>query len=327
MQPPDKPPPRALLRNTLIALVASILLALGKLVAGLLGNSTALIADAVESLADALGSLVVWQALRVSARPPDDNHPYGYGKAEAVAALCVGILLFVAAALIVVESFQQLFTPHSPPAVWTLIVLLAVILIKEGLFRLLVRGAKCHASSAAHADAWHQRSDAMTSLAAFLGVTVAIWGPRATGIPELVYADEVAALIASGVIAITARHLARPALLELLDAAPHDLLPSVRQHAQAVPGVALVEKLTARKSGPGHLVDMHLHVDPTMTVADAHALQGRVKAAVRAAIPSVRTLLIHVEPAEPKTSAPTPPTPPAPPTAFMPGHAAAPPSH
>lgn len=287
-----------LVRNTLIALVASVALAIGKLVAGVLGHSTALIADAVESLADAVGSLIVWQALRVSARPPDEDHPYGYGKAEAVAALLVGVLLVIAAVLIVVESFQQLFTPHRAPEAWTLLVLVSVVVVKEVLFRLLVRGAREHASDAAHADAWHQRSDAITSAAALIGVSVAIWGPARTGVAQLVYADEVAALLASGVILLTAWRLARPALRELLDAAPHDLLARVRREAQGVPGVVIVEKLSARKSGAGFLVDMHLHVDGAMSVDEAHRLSGRVKARVRESLPVVRNVLIHIEPAE-----------------------------
>lgn len=284
--------------QTLFALVVSLVLAGGKLVAGVLGHSSALIADAVESIADAIGSLIVWQGLRVASRPPDENHPYGYGKAEALAALLVGSLLLVAAVLIVVEAFGQLFTPHNAPETWTLAVLLGVIVVKEVLFRFLLASAVEHRSDAVRADAWHHRSDAITSAAAFVGVSVAIWGPRWTGMQTLVYADEVAALFASGIIVITAVRLIRAPIRELLDAAPHDLIGEVRSAAGSIEGVCLVEKVTARKSGRGYHVDMHLHVSPTMTVDAAHALSGKVKAHVRSTVGGIEQVLIHIEPAE-----------------------------
>jgi cation diffusion facilitator family transporter len=130
-------------RNTVIGLAASLVLSAGKLLAGVLGHSSALIADAVESLADTVGSIVVWQGLRVADRPSDEDHPYGYGKAEAVAAFCVGALLLVAATVIVVKAFQEILTPHHAPAAWTLIVLVGVIAVKEGGRPVPVLGAKC----------------------------------------------------------------------------------------------------------------------------------------------------------------------------------------
>lgn len=284
-------------RNTVIGLVASILLAGGKFVAGVLGHSSALIADAVESLADTIGSLVVWQAIRVSEKPPDLDHPYGHGKAEALAALAVGGILLVAAAIIIIRAFEEILMPHVPPAAWTLIVLAGVIVVKEGLYRLLLRGAAVWDSQAARADAWHQRSDAITSGAALVGVSIAVWGPGLTGLPNLVLADEVAALIASGIIVRTAISLIAGPLHELLDSAPHSLLARIERVAAEVAGVRLVEKLQARKSGRVYFVDMHLHVDEALTVGVAHAIAHQVKARVREQIPSVADVLIHIEPA------------------------------
>lgn len=286
-------------RNTLLGLAASLLLAAGKLVAGIIGHSTALIADAVESFADTIGSIVVFQALRVADRPPDPRHPYGYGKAEALATLAVGLLLLLAAALICIESIDQILTPHAAPATWTLLVLVGVIAIKEALFRLVLRGAEHARSDAARADAWHHRADAITSAAAFVGVSLAIWGPPLLNMPRLVLADEVAAILASGIIVLTAIGLIRPALAELLDAHSHELAHGIAAIAAAVPDVRLVEKLHVRKSGRGHLVDMHLHVAPDMSVQDAHSLGGRVKATIRSAHPDVHNVLIHIEPAAP----------------------------
>ncbi|MGE3108511.1 MAG: cation diffusion facilitator family transporter [Phycisphaerales bacterium] len=300
----NSPPPGpyaapALARNTILGLLASVALAIGKLLAGLIGHSTALIADALESFADTIGSIVVWRALQVADKPPDAAHPYGYGKAEAVAALIVGGLLLLAAGFIVVHSFEELLTPHRAPAAWTLWVLVAVILVKEALFRLVLRGAELGDSDAARADAWHHRSDAVTSAAALIGVSVAIFGPRWFDAPRLVLADEIAAIAASGVIALTATRLVRPALHELLDAAAPALAAAVRQTAADIPGVRLVEKIHARKSGRGYLVDMHLHVDPDLSVRVSHSLAGQVRAAIRRQHASVRDVLIHIEPAEP----------------------------
>jgi len=285
-------------RNTIIGLVASLLLACGKLMAGIFGHSSALIADAIESLGDTIGSLVVWQGIRVAERPPDKDHPYGYGKAEAIAAFSVGVILLVAAAVIIVKAFEDILTPHHAPKPWTLIVLVGVIAVKEGLFRLVLRGAQQFESDAAKADAWHHRADAITSAAAFIGVSVAIWGPGLVGVPELVLADEVAAMIGSGIIILTAVSLMRPSLRELLDAAPGDLAERVVLTASAIEGVRLVEKVHARKSGRGYLVDMHLHVAPDMAVRDAHALSGKVKAIVKQAHTGIHNVLIHIEPDE-----------------------------
>lgn len=290
-------PADRLVRTTQVGLAVALALAGVKLAAGMAGRSSALIADAAESFADTVGSLIVWRALRVAARPPDDRHPYGYGKAEAVAALLVGMLLLVAAAGIVAGAVRELLTPHAAPASWTLLVLVAATIAKEVLFRWIRAAARAERSTAAEADAWHHRSDAITSGAAIVGVTVAVWGPGWFGVPQLVLADEVAALVASGIIVLTAIGLLRPPLRELLDAAPPELAAQIRAEALAVPGVVDVEKVFARLSGRAVLVDMHLHVDGEMTLREAHDLSGRVKARIRSVFPGVAQVLIHVEPA------------------------------
>lgn len=208
-----------LVRGTLVGLFVSAALALGKLVAGIAGHSTALVADSVESLADTVGSIIVWRGIRVAGRPPDRDHPYGYGKAEAVSVFCVGSLLLLACVIIVVEAVERMLTPHAPPAAWTLLVLVAVVGIKEWLFRRITVQADLHDSDAARADAWHHRSDAITSFAAFVGVTVAICGPPLLDSPHLALADEAAAMVASGIILVTGVRLIRRSIRELLDAA------------------------------------------------------------------------------------------------------------
>ncbi len=283
-------------RATLLGLGASVLLAGGKLLAGIFGHSTALIADAIESFADTASSMIVLHAQRVAERPPDEDHPYGHGKAEAVSAVVVCVLLVVAAVLIVIEATGQMFTPHKPPAVWTLAVLVGVIVIKEGLFRVVAKVAMQTRSSAGEADAWHHRADAITSLAALVGVTIAIWGPGWFGSPRLVIADEVAALCASGVIVFTAFRLLHGPLHELLDAAPPEFIERVRAAAQTVEGVRHVEKVFARKGGAQYHVDMHVHVDPKLTIGEAHVISGKVRSHLRATMADVRDVLVHVEP-------------------------------
>lgn len=285
-------------RNTLVGLLFSVLLTIVKFLAGWLGSSSALIADAIESLADVFGSILVWQALRVADQPPNDRHPYGYGKAESLSALAVGLILMAAAGVIVTKAFSEIVVPHSPPATWTIWVLVLIIVTKELLFRLVVHGANQHDSDAARADAWHHRADAITSLAALIGVTVAITCPLLTGIQSLVLADEVAAILASGVIVVTALGLIRPAVSDLLDAASQEMIGVVTELARGVEGIQLVEKVWVRKSGSGFYVDMHLHVDPELSIKVAHSLAGKVKARLKANVPRILGVLIHIEPSE-----------------------------
>jgi cation diffusion facilitator family transporter len=286
----------SLQRNTLIGFAASVLLAALKLLAGLFGKSTALVADSIESLADSLGSLLVWQALKVAARPADEKHPWGYGKAEAVAALLTGTLLVVAAILMTVQSIHEILIPHQPPAAWTLLLLVIVTIVRELLFRCMIHTAAAEASAAATADAWHQRSDAITSAAALIGVSVAVWGPELCGLPALVVADEAAAILASGIILLTAWKMAGPALAELLDADAPGLAQSLRSNAAQIPHVRCVEKVRVRKSGGGWLAELHLQVDPRMPIQQAHAVGGQVRSHLRNRCNGIHDALIHVEP-------------------------------
>lgn len=269
-------------------------LALGKLFTGVVGNSYALIADAVESLLDIAGSAVIWAGLKYGNKPPDAEHPYGHGRAESLAALAVAALVFVAGVGIAVEAIREIITPHHGPAWYTLVVLVGVVAIKEGLFRVARRAARRSGSSAIAADAWHHRSDAITSALAFIGISIALIGG-----PGYEQADDWAAVAASGVIIINAVFIARIPLLELLDTQPAELVRQAAESAAAVEGVKNVEKTRARKSGTFYWLDMHIRVDPAMSVRDAHALSHLVKDSVRARLPAVRDVLIHVEPAEP----------------------------
>jgi len=280
------------LRLSLAGLFINGALAIIKLVTGIVGHSYALIADAVESMADIFGSIVVWSGLRIARRPPDENHPYGHGKAEPLAALVVALMLIGAAIGISIEAVREIISPHHAPAAYTLWVLFGIITVKELLYRIGRRIARDSASSAVLADAWHHRSDALTSLAAAVGISIALIG--GAGYEP---ADDWAALAASAVILYNAIRIMRPPLGELMDVEPAEITDRVRTVAGRVEGVMDVEKVLARKSGTHYWVDMHVEVDGRMSVCDAHEVAHQVKDAVRVAMPSVVDVLIHIEPA------------------------------
>lgn len=282
------------IRSTQVGLLVNASLAVVKLIAGVLGNSYALIADAIESAADVFSSLVVWGGLRIAARSADDTYPFGYGKAEALAAAVVGLMLLGAAVAIAVEAVREIITPHHAPEPFTLIVLVGVIVLKEFLFRRVLDVGMSVQSTAVTADAWHHRSDAITSAAAFTGIAIALVGG-----PGWESADDWAALVAALVIVVNGVRVMRPAVADLMDRAPHtDIIDQVGQAARAVTDVRDIEKLIVRKTGLSYYVDIHVQADPRMSLHDAHELSGRVKGAIRGEVNSVAGVLVHMEPYE-----------------------------
>jgi cation diffusion facilitator family transporter len=281
------------LRISLVGMFVNAGLGVIKLLGGLLGNSTALVADAIESLTDLLSSLVVLSGLQIARQPPDEDHPYGHGRAESLAALVVAVMLFGAGFGVAVEAISGIFDPGGLPAAFTLWVLIGVILVKETMFQLARRTARATGSSLVLTDAWHHRSDALTSVAAAVGIGIALWG----GEPYAA-ADDWAALVAAGVILFNAARILRPPLHELMDREQPEIVAEVRRVAADVPGVAGVEKTFARKSGLRYLVDMHIEVNREMPVWQAHGVGHDVKEAIRRAMPTVQDVLVHVEPHE-----------------------------
>ncbi len=280
------------LRATFLGMVANALLAGGKLFAGLAGNSHALVADAVESFADILGSLIVWRGLVVASKPADADHPYGHGKAEPIAAAVISTMLLLAAVGIATHSIRTMFEPGPGPRPFTLAVLVIVIVVKEVLFRYVRKEGQATNSSAVQTDAWHHRSDAITSLAAAIGISIALIGG-----PQYASADGIAAIVAASIIAWNGWSLLRPALEELMDATPDPLLTErIRAIAAGVADVDAVEKCFARKMGYQVLVDMHVHVDPEMSVERSHRIAHAVKDAIRHELPHVHDVLVHIEP-------------------------------
>ncbi len=288
------------MRAAIAGMIVNAGLAVVKLIAGILGNTYALIADAAESGADVFGSLLVWGGLSVAARPADEDHPYGHGKAEALAAAAVALMLLVAAIAIAIQAASEIRTPHKVPAPWTLGVLVAVVLIKWVLSRRVNAIGAEIGSIAVKADAWHHLSDAVTSTAAFIGISIALWGSRYRGGTGWESADDWAALVACALIAFNGVMLLRPALNDLMDRMPGpEIVEPIRHAASAVSGVLAVEKLAVRKAGLGYRVDVHIHADPATPLEDAHRLGGRVKGAMQAAVPQIQSVLVHMEPYEP----------------------------
>jgi cation diffusion facilitator family transporter len=280
------------LRATFVGLAVNVLLSAIKLVAGVAGHSHALVADACESLTDIFSSIIVWRGVVVAAAPADEDHPYGHGKAEPLAAAVVsGILLFVAG-WIAIEASHDIGQPRTVPKVFTLLVLIGVIAIKEGLFRFVSREADSVENAAVRADAWHHRSDAITSIAAAIGISTALIGGK-----KFAWADDAAALAASGVIAWNGWRLLRSTLGDLMDTAPdREIRNEIQRLAGTISGVAGVEKCFVRKMGYQFYVDMHIEVDPQMTVLRSHEIAHAVKDKIREAMPAVNDVLVHIEP-------------------------------
>jgi cation diffusion facilitator family transporter len=282
------------IKSAQIGLLVNTVLAVTKLVAGIAGNAYALVADAVESCADVFSSLIVWGGLQIATRAADDEYPFGYGKAEPLAAAVVALLLIGAAIGIAVEATREIRIPHHAPAPFTLVVLVLVGIVKELLFRRVIRVGEEVASTAVKADAWHHRSDAVTSLIAGVGISIALIGG-----PGWESADDWAALVASGVIAFNGARLLRPAINDLMDRSPGgNLLERISGAALGTSHVRAIEKLKVRKAGLGYYVDLHVQTDPAMSLHDAHILSGIVKSSIRQAVPEVLGVLIHMEPCE-----------------------------
>lgn len=281
------------IRTTILGIITSIILAATKAIAGVLGNSYALIADAIESASDVFTSLIVLTGLKIAKRPADKTHPYGHGKAEPFAGIMVAAALFIAAIIIIIQSIYEIITPHHAPAPFTLIVLVVVVVVKELLFRLIIKVGDAVESVAVKNDAWHHRSDAITSGFAFVGIAIALIGGK--GYEE---ADDYAALCASLIIIYNAYRLFKPALFEIMDTAPsQEIIDKIIGVSLLVEGVFAIEKCFARKMGFQYYIDMHIIVDGNISVYNGHEIAHNVKSKLLETFVNVSDVMIHVEPA------------------------------
>lgn len=282
------------IRTTYFSIIGNTCLAIIKAVAGFFGNSYALIADAIESTTDIFSSLLVLLGLKYAKRPPDENHPYGHGKIEPLITFMVVAFLVTSATIIAYESIQNIQTAHATPKSWTLIVLGCIILWKEISFQIVVRKSKEVGSSSLKADAWHHRSDAITSVMAFIGISIAIIFGEGYET-----ADDWAALMASGFILYNSYLIFRPALGEIMDEQLYnDLLIKIRTKSTQVQGIVGTEKCFIRKSGMRYHVDLHAIVNGEISVKLGHDIAHNLKDHLRKEIPNLGHILIHIEPSQ-----------------------------
>lgn len=283
---------REVIRAALLGLGINLLLGVVKLIGGLVGDSFALISDAVNSLGDVFTSVVVLFALQVAQRPPDKEHPYGHTRAEAIAASNVALLVILSALWVGWEAIHRLHVLHDIPPAWTLWIAGANVVIKESLYQYKARVGKRTGSVAILANAWDHRSDALCALAVLVGLGIVRWGG-----PDFISADEIASLVVVAAIVGSGASLFRRSVHELMDVqADADFLVAVRRLAGSVAGVQGVEKLWIRKSGLEFLADIHIEVDPQQTVAEGHRIGHVVKDRLLNEFPQLRDVLVHLEP-------------------------------
>ncbi|AEM71889.1 cation diffusion facilitator family transporter [Allomuricauda ruestringensis DSM 13258] len=282
------------IRTTYFSILGNIGLALIKGLAGFFGNSYALIADAIESTTDIFSSFLVLLGFKYAEKPPDENHPYGHGKIEPLVTFIVVAFLVTSATIIAYESIQHIQTPHKVPEPWTLIVLGGIIIWKEVSFQVVIRKSKQTQSSSLRADAWHHRSDAITSIMAFLGISIALLFGEGYET-----ADDWAALLASAFILYNSYLIFRPALGEIMDEHQYDdLILEIRKKSSQVDGILGTEKCFIRKSGMRYHVDLHAIVDGKISVEKGHWIAHDLKDYLRKEIPNLGHVLIHIEPNE-----------------------------
>lgn len=258
---------------SMVSLVSNVVMACLKILVGVAGASYALIADGIESVADCVSSLIVWNGLRVGSRAADQDHPYGHGKAEAIATLMAGIGLILSGGFIAYQAIREITSIQQAPAGFTVPALITIIAIKELLFHFLKRQAKRHDSHALLAEAWHHRSDSLTSICVLIGLCLAVF----LG-PEFAIADDVAALLVTLLIFRNGWLIMSPAIDELMDRnILGDQFSEIHRRITATPGVQAVETLWIRRSGRRYHVDVHLEVDPAITVREGHEIAHRVK--------------------------------------------------
>ncbi len=280
------------IRTAYFSIVGNTILAVVKGLAGFFGNSYALIADAIESTTDIFSSLLVLFGLKYAKRPADKNHPYGHGKIEPLVTFLVVGFLITSATIIAYESIQNIQTPHKLPKPWTLIVLSGIILWKEFSYRIVIKKSIETNSSSLKADAWHHRSDAITSITAFIGISIALFFGKGYET-----ADDWAALFASVFILYNSYLIFRPALGEIMDEHLYDdLIEEIREASIKVNGILGTEKCFIRKAGMIYHVDLHAIVNAKISVKEGHDLAHKLKDALHKEFPNLGHVLIHIEP-------------------------------
>jgi cation diffusion facilitator family transporter len=280
-------------RIALIGMLVSGALAVLKIVTGHMAYSTSVLADGFESAADVLASGTILLALTLAAKPADSNHPYGHGRIETLAGLLLGFVLFCAGMAISFHSISAVGDVKRPPASYAVWPLLISIGAKLFMMRYKHSTARRILSAALMADAINDGIDALSGVAALIAVSLTLFDPV-----RFLRADHYGAFIVGFIVMFTGVRVVRETGMQLMDTMPDPtLMRLIREVASTVPGVDGVEKCYARKTGLKYHVDLHLEVDPDMTVRDSHDIAQRVRERIREELSWVADVLVHVEPA------------------------------
>lgn len=273
-------------------MVAGFLLATLKISVGWLAGSLAVVADGVESAGDMVASMILWAGLTLAVRPADADHPYGHGRFEILAGQAIGAVLISSGSLLGWHSVHRLAEPQKTPesfAIWTLVISIAV---KLGLAQWKRRAAMKLKSAALEADAWNDWLDVLSGGIAIIALGLNLWRPVQFG-----YADSLGGLLVAALVVFLGLSVLRDSSWQLVDSMPSpEMLAAIERVAMQVPGALGIEKCLARKTGFQYHVDLHLEVDPAISVEKAHVISGRVRSAIREKIDWVADVLIHVEP-------------------------------
>jgi len=279
-------------KTVYFSIFGSLALAIIKWLAGFFGNSFALIADAIESTTDIFSSILVLFGIKYSQRPADETHPYGHGRIEPLITFIVVLILVISATIIAYQSIINLQNPHEAPKSWTLYVLGVIIIWKEISYHVVMRKAKALNSTSLKADAWHHRSDAITSVAAFIGISCAIYLGKGYE-----HADDWAALFAAGFIIYNCYHIFRPALGEIMDENLYvDMVEMIRKQSLEVNGVLATDKCFVRKIGMDYIIDLHAVVDPNLSVKEGHDIAHALKDHLILTLNNISNVFVHIEP-------------------------------
>ena len=278
---------------TLFSLLSNIILTIITWIAGVLGNSNAIIANAIESTNDIIASSVVFIGLKYSQKPASEDYPYGRGRIEPIITFIVVLIMILSAVFIVHEAINNINTSHALPKKWTLFFVAAFLLWKEFCYRLVFKKSAQLNSSALLAEAWHHRSDALTSVATFVGISLALLLGE-----EYAFLDDVAAIVASGFIVFNAFKIFRPAWGEIMDKNSHEEFKlMIYEDAKLIPDIIQIEKCHVRKVGIYYYIDMHLEVDGKMPVRRGHEISHEFKDLLMDKHHEIGDVLIHIEPA------------------------------
>ncbi|MGN1400884.1 MAG: cation diffusion facilitator family transporter [Bacillus sp. (in: firmicutes)] len=278
-----------------LGIVVNIVLTVVKLIAGIIGNSKALIADSVHSGSDVVGSFAVYVGLKAAKKAPDEEHPYGHGKAESVAAIIVAVLLVFAGVKIGLSSFEAFLVPPQVPKPLALYVIVFSIVVKEALFRYKFRLGKKLESQALIVNAYEHRSDVYSSVAALFGVGAALVGKYA-GIEWLAFGDPIAGLLVSLMVLRIAYTLGKDSIYTTLDQVlPENETAPFREIVQGIPGVEKMNTLLARKHGHYVIIDLKIAVKPDLTVEEGHRIGKKVKRALLKK-QGVQDVFVHINP-------------------------------